>query len=88
MDDNRSRPVVAGEVERQKEAGMSKQKKNADRARANMLKVVRAAVRLKHSINADNELFEILPKAEANFDNLVLRGQIPEPLDVVKRLGI
>jgi hypothetical protein len=67
---------------------LSKQTRNVDRARANMLKVVRAAVRLKHSINADNELYEVLPKAEANFDNLVLRGQVPEPVDVVKALGI
>ena len=67
---------------------MSKQKKNADQARANMLKSIRALIRLKHSINADNELHVVLPKAEASFDNYVLRGQIPEPIDVVKALGI
>jgi hypothetical protein len=66
---------------------LSKQR-NVDQARANMLKVVRAAVRLKHSINADNELAEVLPRAEANFNSLVLRGQVPEPLDVVKALGV
>lgn len=67
---------------------MSKQKKSADQARANMLKTVRMIIRLKHSINADNELSVVLPRAEASFDNMLLRGQLPEPLEVVKSLGI
>lgn len=67
---------------------MSKQKKSAEQAKANMLKMVRAAVRLKHSINADNELYVVLPKAEASFDSMILRGQLPEPIEVVKALGL
>jgi hypothetical protein len=53
-----------------------------------MLKVIRVAVRLRHSIAADEELNELLPKAEAKFNAAVMRGQLPEPLDIKKSLGI
>lgn len=53
-----------------------------------MLKVIRAAVRLKYSIQADNELNELLPKAEAYFESHVNRGQLPSVAEVRKAVGI
>lgn len=67
---------------------MSVHKDKVDQARANTLKVIRAAIRLKHSIAADEELNDVLPRAEAKFNAAVMRGQLPEPLDVKKALGL
>lgn len=50
-----------------------------EQARKNLAKTVRAAVRLRHSIAADNELFEVLPKALKAFDDSVQRGELPDP---------
>lgn len=61
---------------------------NVEQRRRNALKVVRAAIRVKHSIAADNELAEVLPEVERRFDAAVLRGQLPEPLDIVKALRL
>lgn len=63
-------------------------KDSIDQQRANTLKVIRTAVRLKHSIAADEELNEVLPRAEAKFDAAVLRGQLPAPLDIKKAMGL
>ena len=62
--------------------------KDVDQARRNVLKVVRAAVRLKHSINADNELHIVLPKALEKFEAQVLRGGVPDPLEIKKAIGL
>ena len=59
-------------------------KDNIDQARANMLKTIRAAVRLKHSIAADEELNEVLPRAEAQFFKQIQEGKMPDPLDLKK----
>lgn len=59
-----------------------------DQARANMLKVIRTAIRLKHSIAADEELNEVLPRAEAKFNAALHRKELPEPLDIKKALGL
>jgi hypothetical protein len=67
---------------------LSVHRDKVDQARSNMLKVIRVAVRLRHSIAADEELNELLPKAEAKFNAAVMRGQLPEPLDIKKSLGI
>lgn len=64
------------------------QKDKVDLARANMLKVVRTAVRLKHSIAADNELNDVLPRAEARFNAEIARGQLPAPIDIKRALGL
>lgn len=63
-------------------------KDKVDQARANMLKMVRTAIRLRHSIEADNELNEVLPKAEAAFNAAILAGEIPDPLDIVSALEL
>ena len=67
---------------------MSVHRDKVDQARANMLKTIRAAIRLKHSIAADEELNEVLPEAEKKFNALVQRRQLPAPLDVKKALGL
>jgi hypothetical protein len=67
---------------------MTVHRDKVEQARANTLKVIRMAVRLKHSIAADEELNEVLPRAEAKFNAAVNRGELPAPLDVKKALGI
>ena len=67
---------------------MTVQRDKADQARANTLKIIRTAIRLKHSIAADEELNEVLPRAEAKFNAAVLRGDVPAPHDIKKALGI
>lgn len=67
---------------------MSFHKERVDQARANMLKVIRAAVRLKHSLAADEELNEVLPRAEKKFNEAIHRGGLPAPLDIKRVLGL
>lgn len=67
---------------------MSVHRDKVDQARANMLKTIRAAVRLKHSIAADEELNEVLPRAEARFNAAVMAGRLPSPVDIKKALGV
>lgn len=50
-----------------------------EQARKNLAKTVRAAVRLRHSIAADEELNEVLPKALKAFDKAVQHGELPDP---------
>lgn len=59
-----------------------------EQARANMLKVIRAAVRLRHAINADNELNELLPVAEKRFTDALQRGRLMEPAEVKRAIGL
>lgn len=63
---------------------MSVHRDKVDQARANMLKVIRTSVRLRHSINADEELNELLPRVEARFNASVMRGVLPDPVDIKK----
>lgn len=67
---------------------MTVHRDKVDQARVNMLKTIRAAVRLKHSINADEELNEVLPEAVKKFNAAIQRGQLPSPIDVKKALGL
>ena len=43
-----------------------------------LFKAARSAVRLRHSLNADAELNELLPVLERTFDSAVSRGELPE----------
>ena len=54
---------------------------------ANRLKVIRAAVRLKYSLLADNELNEIIDAESKKYFKSVQQGQLPEPLDPKKVIG-
>ena len=48
------------------------------RMKRNMNKRIRSEVRLKHSIEADNELAEVLPRLEAQFVAGLQRGVVLE----------
>ena len=63
-------------------------KDKVDQARADMLKTIRTAIRLRHSIEADRELNEVLPRAEARFNASIQRGVLPDPVNVKKALGL
>jgi hypothetical protein len=43
-----------------------------------LFKAARSAVRLRHSLNADAELNDLLPALERAFDMSVSRGVLPE----------
>jgi hypothetical protein len=47
-----------------------------------MVKIARAAIRLTHSIAADRELNEVLPRLEREFDIAIQRGELPDAIDV------
>lgn len=43
--------------------------------KARMMKACRAAVRLKHSLKADEELYQRLPELERRIDSALLEGK-------------
>lgn len=43
-----------------------------------LFKAARSAVRLRHSLEADAELNELLPVLERQFDSAVSRGNLPD----------
>jgi hypothetical protein len=47
-----------------------------EQAVKNHVKVIRAAIRLKHSIQADNELAEVLPQVRARLAAQMQQGEI------------
>ena len=47
-------------------------------AKADILKAVRAAVRLKHSLRADAELRKVMPEVEAQVDRAISDGRMLE----------
>lgn len=57
---------------------MTRQKKDVELEKAKMLKSIRTAVRLKHSLAADEELNRVLPAAEDAFDTAVRGGTLPD----------
>lgn len=67
---------------------MTYRKAKEEQQRANMLKVIRAAVRLKYSIQADNELNEVLPLAEKRWDDALTRGRVLGADEVKRALGL
>jgi hypothetical protein len=52
-----------------------------EQAWANRQKVIRAAIRLRHSIAADNEINETIDVERRKFEAAVQRGVLPAPLD-------
>jgi hypothetical protein len=65
---------------------MTVQRDEVQQARVNMIKVIRQAVRLRHSIEADNELNEVLPRAQAIFDRAAHTGRLLNPNEVQRAL--
>lgn len=53
-------------------------KSEVEQAKATMVKIIRTAIRLKHSIKADEEINERLPEAEKKFDAAVIKGELPD----------
>jgi len=47
-----------------------------------MIRILRSTIRLWHSIEADREINEVLPKAELAFDAAVQKGELPETIDL------
>lgn len=43
-----------------------------------LFKAARSAVRLRHSLEADAELNELIPRLERDFESAVSRGRLPE----------
>lgn len=56
---------------------MTKRKDDTQQALADSLKVVRAAIRLRHSIAADRQLNDALPRVEKEFYRRVQAGELP-----------
>lgn len=57
---------------------------NIEQGWANRIKAIRAAIRLKYSIMADNELNEVIDEERKKYNKAVLSGQLPAPLDTKK----
>lgn len=53
-----------------------KQKSEMQQQLADKLKTVRSEIRLKHSLAADRELNEVLPRVEEEFYTGVHKGQL------------
>lgn len=53
-----------------------------EQAWVNRVKVLRAAIRLKYSILADNELNEVIDAERKKFYKSVQNGQLPTPIAV------
>jgi len=56
-------------------------KDKVELAWANRVKVIRTAIRLRHAIDADNELNEVLAAEKRRFDRAVHNGKLPPALD-------
>lgn len=65
---------------------MTREKGEIELARAQMLKTLRTAIRLKHSLAADEELNRVLPKAEAAFDKAVRTGELNDAPELAEYL--
>jgi hypothetical protein len=61
---------------------------NVEQAWANRVKVLRAAIRLKHSIAADEELNLRLDEEKKKFYKQVQQGVLPKTLDTGKVLDV
>lgn len=53
-----------------------------EQAWANRQRVIRAAIRLKYAILADNEINEVLGEEKKKFYKSVMRGELPAALDI------
>jgi hypothetical protein len=62
------------------------QRTEIDQRWTNYQKALRAQIRLKHSIAADNEINRVLPKAWKEFEKQVQTGMLPAPLSLLGAL--
>jgi hypothetical protein len=63
-------------------------KEDTDQQRVNALKTIRAIVRLKHSLAADNEINEVLPAAELHFNAALNKGKVLSIAEVKRAVGL
>ena len=49
-----------------------------DQERKNIAKRIRSEIRLKHSIEADNQIREVLPRLQAEFELALQQGKVLE----------
>ncbi len=52
------------------------QKSDIEMERLRIIKISRALIRLKHSLNADQELNQVLPAQLQEFDSATQRGEL------------
>lgn len=65
------------------------EKSEVEMRRQELVDAIRTFVRLKHRRAANREMNEVLPKAVQAFDVAILKGQLPERVDIaaiVKRV--
>lgn len=63
---------------------MTVQKTEIELQKALMVKVLRSQIRLKHTLEAERELNQVLPEAERQFDVAVQRGELPAVEEIVR----
>ena len=68
-------------------SGKMIQKDETQMRLADSIKAVRAAVRLKHSIRADNDLNKVLPRVEREFYKRVQQGELPDAAAMLEVFG-
>jgi hypothetical protein len=61
---------------------MTVKKTDAELQKALLVKVLRSQIRLKHTIEAERELNEVLPKAEKDFDKKLQHGKLLDDADI------
>ncbi len=65
---------------------MARQKDNVEVQLAATVKRARTSIRLKHSLEADAEINEVVPKIEARFYALIQRGKSPQ--EAAEKIGL
>jgi len=65
---------------------MTKQLDDIALRRASLLKAARSAIRLRHSLAADEELNEVLPLLETEFVAAVQRGELLDVRETLRTL--
>jgi hypothetical protein len=61
---------------------MTVKKTESELQKALLVKVLRSQVRLKHTLEAERELNEVLPAAEKAFDKALQRGELLDDNDI------
>ena len=65
---------------------MTAKRTEFEQARANALKTIRTAIRLKHSLEADKELNRVLPDFEKQFTKSYQNGVLLDTTDITKKV--
>lgn len=49
-------------------------------------KIARTLIRLKHSLNADKEIFDFLPEQLEEFDSNLQKGELTQPTELLQSI--